>query len=240
MVAEHLGDIKRLEVIPGELPESYYDFGTYVSRERMLTFWHQLNAVLACRPTKVLEVGVGSRVVAGTLRERGIDVTTLDLNSALKPTVVGRVQDLDQHFEPNSFDVVLCARVLHHVPFEEFGECVKQLGRASRRHVVLTLPVDDLRVYLSGRLTSKPSRVASIKLPNALKKAVMRQRQLADTYYARLWKIGSSRETSLREVQAVLEPEFTIDQSYAMPEDRSHRAFVLTKRNNAGGKRDAQ
>lgn len=233
MVADQVENVRRREVVPGELPESYYDFGSYVSRERMLTFWHQLDAVLACRPTSVLEVGVGARVVAGTLRERGVEVTTLDVNPSLKPTVVGRVQDLDKHFEASSFDVVLCARVLHHVPFAEFGQCMHQLASVSRRNVVLTLPVDDLRVYFAGRITSQAARWGSIRLPRGLKQALLRRRDLQDSYYARLWKIDSTRDTSLDEVHGILNRDYSILDSRPIAEDRSHHLFRLEKRRAA-------
>src|SRR5690606_16965503 len=81
-----------VELPSSEQPRDYYDFDRYISPQRMLTYWHQIREVMARRPARVLEVGVGTGLVASYLRASGIDVTTVDINEALEPDVVGSVQ----------------------------------------------------------------------------------------------------------------------------------------------------
>ncbi len=216
--------------------ERGYGFSGYVTRERMLTFWYQLSEVLALEPAEVLEVGIGPKVSSGVLRERGVELTTADIDAGLVPDHVVAVQDLDTKFAEDSFDVVLCARVLHHVPFSEFDACMRQLWKVARRYVVLTLPVDDLRLYASFRVTSSRCRLVCLPVPRAVKRAVLRLLpRHRDSDYRRLWKIDSSRETSMEAITRAVSAYFTVEKRYTLPEDHGHCMFVLAK--NRGGAR---
>ncbi|MDO8586155.1 MAG: class I SAM-dependent methyltransferase [Armatimonadota bacterium] len=214
-----------------KLPSAYYDFAHYVSRERMTTFWYQLREAFATNPSSVLEIGVGPKIVAGALRENGIDVRTADINSALRPDYVLRAQDLTSRLSDDSFDLIVCARVLHHVPFQDFERCLEQLWRVTRKSVILTLPVEDLRIYARFRITSLRSIGLSLRLPVVLKKTFCKVFPgRFDTEYRRKWKIGSEPAASLKKIEALLAAHFNIEKSYGLPEDRGHHIFVLTKR----------
>lgn len=209
---------------------SYYEFGEYVSKTRMLTFWHQLEEVLATKPNKVLEIGIGPRVVAGTLRELGVDLVTLDVNEALSPNLVGSLAELDAVVEENSFDTVLCARVLHHLSFSDFDKCLGQLARAARTAVIITLPVDEVRVYAGFRRTGGVYSIGSLALPRALKSVAMRLFGGGEARYRQLWKVGSHSETSLKLVESAVRQHFVIRKRFTVPEDQSHLFFVLEPR----------
>jgi ubiquinone/menaquinone biosynthesis C-methylase UbiE len=43
-------------------------------------------------------------------------------------------------FADGSFDTILIAEVLEHLPFEQFPACLAELRRVARRHVIITLP----------------------------------------------------------------------------------------------------
>lgn len=216
--------------MPETLQQSY-GFSDYVTKERMLTLWYQLTEVLRLKPSEVLEIGIGPRVVAGVLRESGMALTTADINPALRPDHVVAVQELDSKFEDDSFDLVLCARVLHHVSYDEFDHCLGQLRKVTKRHVILTLPVDDLRAYASFRVTATRSRTISVAFPRLMKRALL---SLFPAYrhseYRRLWKVNSSAETSLERVRSAISAHFEIERDYTIAEDQSHCVFVLKKR----------
>lgn len=63
---------------------------------------------LSLNPGELLEVGIGigNGFVSRYLRDRGVNVTTLDIDKDLKPDVVGAVLDIP--FPKASFQVVMC------------------------------------------------------------------------------------------------------------------------------------
>ena len=215
---------------PADIASSYYDFASYISKTRMLTFWHQLDEVVQSKPSTVLEVGVGPGLVAGTLREFNIHLTTLDINPALTPDRLGSVRELDEHVAEDEFDTVLCARVLHHLPFEDFERCIAQLMRAARNRVIITLPVDEARIYLALRRTAGAYAIRSIALPRWLKTVASKLVSRGDERYEMLWKINSSSATHKEVVASVLRRHAHIDSWYEVPEDRSHAVVVLRPR----------
>lgn len=214
---------------PADLGADFYDFAEYVSPDRMLTYWHQIDEVLQLRPDSVLEVGAGPGVVASVLRGYDISVDTADLNARLRPTYEVPVTQLAAVCPPNSYDVVLCARVLHHIDFQFFPQAITAMAAVASRYVVLTLPVDDLRLYFSARVTSRPSHRGGVRLPRALKHRIQ-SIQDPNSHYTKLWKIDSSTETRRAAIETLLRERFTIEKSYAMPHDKSHRLFVLRVR----------
>jgi len=116
----------------------YQNFSKYNHKSRWISYWYQIIEVLELKPDSVLEIGIGDKTVSHCLKSQGITVTTLDINKELKPDVVGSI--LKAPFQDNSFDVVLCAEVLEHLPFEKFEEGLKELKRISKRNIVLSLP----------------------------------------------------------------------------------------------------
>jgi len=122
-----------------QVTPDHYHHG-YETADRWANYGVQVGSVLKCQPRRVLEIGPGNGTVTAVLRSRGIEVATCDLDPALKPDLVGSVHELDRCVAPKSFDVVLCAQVLEHLPFDLLEPCCRQLGEAARTHVILGLP----------------------------------------------------------------------------------------------------
>jgi ubiquinone/menaquinone biosynthesis C-methylase UbiE len=110
----------------------------YDDSYRLDTHEEQVNQVLMFEPSSVLEVGIGNRNVYNRLKKCGIDIVGCDIFKELRPDVVANVVSLP--FDDNSFDVVLCAEVLEHLPFEDGMKGLKELSRVAKRILVLTLP----------------------------------------------------------------------------------------------------
>ena len=206
-----------------------YEFLKYVSKKRMLTFWYQLAEIMQLDVQSVLEVGVGPRVVAGVLRELGKEVKTADVEVSLRPDYLVPVQRLSSVIPPESFDLVLCARVLHHVPFDEVDAALEEMSKVSKRYVVLTLPVDEMRIYFGISATARPWHWVSFRLPLAVKRLLLRLVRRSGSAYAQGWKLNCCAESTLQGFEARLSKFFTIEKSYAMPEVRNHRLFLLSK-----------
>lgn len=126
---------------------------SYLSRERWISFWYQFLEVTESLKWKdrilpsggsdssersVLEIGPGPGIVSSVLRNMGVRVTTLDIDERLKPRTVGDVTRLP--FADQSFDVVLIAEVLEHIPFEDVPVALRELARVARQTIIVTLP----------------------------------------------------------------------------------------------------
>ena len=151
--------------MPRDIPPEYYDFSHYVTKERMITYWHQVNEILSRAPGEILEIGIGNGIVAGILQRYGIQTATADINESLHPDEVVGVTELDTRFDEGRFPLVLCARVLQHLPFAEFGRALAQLRHVANRYVLVTLPVETMRLYLRLRWTGGRPRTLSIPFP---------------------------------------------------------------------------
>lgn len=103
---------------------------TYDTKERFCSYWHQLQEVLLLKPSEVLEIGIGNGFVSRYLKERGINVTTLDIDKELKPDVVSSVLDIS--FQCEMFQVVTCYEVLEHLPYEDIPKALSEISRVSK------------------------------------------------------------------------------------------------------------
>ncbi len=205
----------------------YYSFAHYNSKIRMLTYWHQITEVLDAQPKSVLEIGKGSGLVASFVRSKNIKLETLDINEDLDPDHIGNVAELTTFFEKDSWDVVLCSRVLHHVPFENFMDIVTQLIIVGRKRIVMSLPVDDFRFYIGSRYTSSKYKTFSLSLPLALKRMI--GKAMTQGYGSGLWQLNSSSETRIHKVISALKALGHDLNYYQMPEDRSHMFIIIEK-----------
>lgn len=121
-----------------QIDASIYRSRAYLTKERICSFWHQLDEVLALEPAGVLEVGPGPGMVTGWLRDMGVEVATLDFDEDVQPDVVGSVTQIP--LADGSVDVALCAQVLEHLPWADAALAVRELARVSRKGLVLTVP----------------------------------------------------------------------------------------------------
>lgn len=115
-----------------------YFTSAYLSRERWISFWYQIMEVNKTSPEKVLEIGPGPGIVSRILNRMKVKVTTLDIDHRLKPNICADVTALP--FSDKSFDTVLAAEILEHIPFSEVPKALKELSRVAGKSVVITLP----------------------------------------------------------------------------------------------------
>lgn len=91
----------KLQVEPNHYFNEFYD-----SKERWISYWHQINEIIKLNPKRVLEIGIGNSFVSKYLKERKLNIVTLDIDSRLNPDVVGSVLNIP--LKDNSFDVIAC------------------------------------------------------------------------------------------------------------------------------------
>jgi hypothetical protein len=169
--------------------------------------------------------------VSGILGSRGVACVTADINESLRPDVVVPVTELDSRFSPGEFPLVLCARVLQHVPFAQFDQALSQLRYVTSAHALLTLPVETLRLYARFRVTGGRPITLSMPFPLALKRLLQGVlRTEVQTSTQNFWKVNETREVSMASVRRIIERHFHIEKAYQVPEDMSHAVFVLRRR----------
>ena len=137
--------------------------------------------------------------------------------------------NLSTKINPKDYDLVLCSRVLHHINFNQFDIALQEMKIVTKKYVLITIPVDDFRLYFSFRITSKRNINFTLRLPMFIKHLILRFFPMGDINYQDQWKINSKREYSLKCVSEKILKHFTILKSYALPEDKSHYMFLLKK-----------
>jgi ubiquinone/menaquinone biosynthesis C-methylase UbiE len=124
-----------------DIPNETFDFLGYVHIKLWSSFYYQLVEILSitgARGEAVLEIGKGTGVLGGVLKEFGILYESLDVNGNLQPTHVGSVVKMP--FKDKSYDVIGCFEVLEHLPYEQFETAISELCRVARKAVIVSLP----------------------------------------------------------------------------------------------------
>ena len=193
----------------------------YDSLYRWISYWYQLREVRRLEPSAFLEIGVGSGLASRELAHAGIAVTTCDFDAGLRPDVCGDVRRLP--FAAKRFDVVLCAQVLEHLPFEEFPALLDEIRRVSRRHAVITLPYSRAGLFFVPTFlgaSTAPRLAVRLPLPNWLGKLFFRQHE---------WEIGRFRFPLRRVRRTIRSAGWRILREIQPLLNTYHYFFVLEK-----------
>lgn len=206
-----------------QVAPTHYSWENYFQKGRWIAFWHQVDEIVRCQPRTVLEVGVGTGVVASILRQLGIDVTTVDFDPALNADRAGDVRSLP--CSDREFDLVLCAQVLEHLPWADVPLALSELRRVSKRHVLVTVPQSGRDVRFTFRVPGPlPEVDLGIRLPS-------RQWHHFDGQHH--WQVGA-RGTRPRALRKRIEQHFLVRREFVLPEFTFHRFFLLERRGAEG------
>lgn len=138
-----------------QVDKMWYRFGSYMSKGRWISLWHQLDEIQRLAPESVLEIGTGPGLLKIAAQAFGIRVHTLDHDPELKPDCVGTLAALP--FRNGAYDVVCAFQVLEHVPYPMSLQGLAEMARVARRQVVISLPdareVWRYMIHIPGRPT---------------------------------------------------------------------------------------
>jgi ubiquinone/menaquinone biosynthesis C-methylase UbiE len=203
-----------------QVEKSHYFNLCYDSKERWSSYWYQIHEVLKQSPKSVLEIGVGNKTVSDYLQKIGIKVTTCDFDKNLDPDVTASVLDLP--FKENSFDVVLCAEVLEHLPFNDFQKALKEILKVTRSKAILTLPHLSLtHIYFGGKfIPYVPKMEVMLKIDYPF------TRQFNGEHY---WEIGEKRYSLNMIIKTIRNAGFKMQKTYYPSENPRHQFFILQK-----------
>ena len=194
-----------------------YRFSKYDYKDRWISYWHQIDEVLGLRPKTVLEIGIGNKTVTDYLKKQGLEVKTLDISEELNPDFVADVTKMP--LDNDSFDVILCAEILEHLPFENFEKALLELKRVSKKYLVLSLPHFGPPIKISFKIPFIKEIKIAFKIPYHPK------HQFHGEHY---WEIGK-RGYSLRRVRNIIKKHFKIQKEFIPFENQYHHFFILER-----------
>ncbi len=203
-----------------QVPKDHYFKLSYDSKPRWISYWYQIAETIKSKPKSVLEIGIGNGTVSDYLKKLGIKVTTCDFDKNLKPDVVADVRKLP--FRKSSFDLVLCAEVLEHIPFNDFKKGLSEIYRVSVNRAVITLPHFSItNIYFGAKfIPFIPKQELGFKLDLPIK-----HKFLGEHY----WEIGK-KGYELGLVKKIIKRcGFEIEKCYYPLEDSKHQFFILNK-----------
>jgi predicted SAM-dependent methyltransferase len=204
-----------------QVSSSQYTTENYESKQRFISFWHQINEIQRLGVSSILEIGIGNGMVSTYIEQRGRRVYTLDIDIALEPQIVGSVESLP--FAANSVDAIACYEVLEHLPFERFVPILREFHRVSRDHVIISLP-DYERAY---RFHIQLPRLGDVRLLIPVPRLRRPVHQFDGEHW---WEIGK-RGYALKTILAAIEESgFQVIETYRIFEHAYHHFFRLRRR----------
>lgn len=202
--------------------ELYFTEG-YFSYEQFISFSEQLRLVHSLKKQDILEIGIGNGIVADFLKKTGLNVTTFDINPNLNPDVLGNVTDLVNIFQNRKFEIILCAEVLEHMPFQFFEKAINNIANTTKEYAVLTLPRCQ-KVILDVQFSIKIPKLPYIEKGFFLsipKSTVPREHH---------WELDSSKQTRIKKINSILNKYFIILDYHRFQFRPYHHYFILKKR----------
>ena len=191
----------------------------YVTKYRFASYWYQIKEVMLSEPTNVLEIGIGPNLVSSFLSQKNISIVTMDREVELKPQLSGTVLHLP--FKARSFDTVMCCQVLEHLPFQEFGNCLKELRRIIKKKLVLSLPDRTPALSLLVRMPNLIFWDFMAVFPWAIRKHI-------SDIKGHYWEIGERGYPYKRFIKEISRAGFSVDRTYRVPDYSYHRFFIAS------------
>jgi hypothetical protein len=195
----------------------YFD-PTYDDKSRWVSYWYQIREILNFNPRKVLVIGKGNGLVSDYLKLCGVEATTLDIDESLKPDVVSSV--LNMPFSDNFFDVVLCAQVLEHLPYNDFPKALSEIKRVIKLGAVISLPHFGPAIKFLLKIPLLPEIKFLLKIPYPKKHLFKKEH---------FWEIGEWGFPAGRIKREFKKAGFSIAKDFVVFEKPLHHFFVLKK-----------
>ena len=202
-----------------QVDKSHYEFGTYMTKHRWVSVWHQLDEVIKLDPERVLEVGPGPGLFKAAAGALGVHVETLDLDPELRPDHVASVFEMP--FEDGTFDVVCAFQMLEHLPFEQSLEAFREMVRVAGKAVVISLPDAAIRWPYSIYLPKVG--IVQFSIPRPRLRASLHE--FDGEHYWEINKQGYPVTKVIQELSSVA--AVSLSRTFRVPENLYHRFFVF-------------
>lgn len=205
-----------MDTLKKQVDKDAYRFERYGTEERFVSYHTQLAEIMRTKPSSVLEIGAGDRVVGSYLKNNtDISYTSVDIADDVDADVIAPVTKLP--FPDKSFDVSCAFEVLEHLPFDQFQTALEELVRVARSHVLLSLPHYGPTLSLSFKIPFLPRVRLAYKIPH----------HPAHTFNGQhYWEIGK-RGYLVSRIRAELEKRGRIKRDFVPFESPYHHFFTL-------------
>jgi len=208
-----------------QVQRSYYFTEKYLGLHRFISYYYQARAIMRSGASSVLFIGVGDSMIVELLKKDGhYSVTSLDIDPALSPDVVGDIKALP--FEDDSFDLICAFEVLEHLPFEDSRKALGEIARVAKKGAVISVPHRRSGFEFVMKFPFMRSLIQHDYLRLALLFPV-RFKGFEDSgqHY---WEIDGYT-TSLKTFRNALKAHFSIEREETPILDSYHRFFTLKK-----------
>jgi len=184
----------------------------YDTCDRFASYWYQIKEIVDNQAKTILEIGIGNGLVSKYLKERGIDITTLDKQANLRPDILGNILNLP--FKDKSFDLISCSETLEHLPYENFSQALSEIKRVTNNLAIITLP--DANFYFKVRWPK-----------NKIEFKIQKKRKGKNQHH--FWEIGLDGSNNQKVESKIKQAGFKIIKTYRPFEMPYHRFFILKK-----------
>ena len=201
-----------------QVNKSHYNFSKYSHPERWASYYYQIKEVLDLNPKNILEVGVGDKVFGEYFKNNtNLIYQSLDTAEDLSPHIIGDILNIP--IENNKFDVVCAFEVLEHLPFNKFEEALAELGRVSKKFVVISLPHFGPPIKFMIKIPFLPEMKFAFKIP------FYQKHTFNGEHY---WELGK-KDYSVSNILKILNKNFGILKHFVPFENQYHHFFILKK-----------
>ena len=164
----------------------------------------------------IIEIGMGGGIINAVLRKLGYSANTMDVNEHLKPDFVASISSDFSGFG-KTFDCVLCAEVLEHIPFELFEKCLGNISSLSNKYAVITLPDCRYRNKLKIQYNNRTVTRYLWKRNNKI-------------FSGHCWELNYREEMSIMNISTVIKKHFSIIKQGIEEATPYHYYWLLEKR----------
>lgn len=187
---------------------------------RWMSYWHQIKNIFNLGLDSVIEVGVGSGVLSGYLKERGFSVFTLDIDDSLEPDMVCDISG--QYVDDVYSDIVCAFQVLEHINLDNIEVAFDNICRMSKKNIVVSLPQN----VFSFKFYFKIPLFRSLKLLLIIPKFRKNRYFQKNGHY---WEIGNRGTSKKWLINNFNKRGFELVENYTVFENPYHVFFIFKK-----------
>lgn len=104
----------------------------YLKVRRWDNYSKIIKCVLMIDPIKILEIGIGNRLVLDILKKIGYDIKGLDIDEKLNPDYIMDAKDEELLKFKNQFDLMISSQMLEHIKYQNCLKVMKNVSEITK------------------------------------------------------------------------------------------------------------